>query len=126
MKEVIVIYRNGNEVKAYYKKGEKVEKVSKARCNPEDEFNFKIGARLAFNRLVHGTDYAPGEVAFIKPKPYNGRVVCIASDVEWWTVGKIYTLKNGYIIDNDGDITGPYMSVGHVNNLSGDFVEVIE
>ena len=40
---------------------------SKAVCCPTDEFNANIGAQLAFNRLVYGTDYNPAEVA-LKPE----------------------------------------------------------
>ena len=47
--ETIVIYRNGNEVIALDKStGEK--KV--AKCSPDDKFDFKIGAELAFKRLL--------------------------------------------------------------------------
>lgn len=47
--ETIVIYRNDNKVVALDKStGEKAE----ANCNPADEFDFRTGAKLAFNRLM--------------------------------------------------------------------------
>lgn len=47
--ETIVIYRNDNKVVALDKStGEKAE----ANCNPADEFDFRTGANLAFNRLM--------------------------------------------------------------------------
>lgn len=47
--ETIVIYRNDNKVVALDKTtGEKAE----AKCNPADEFDFRTGAKLAFNRLI--------------------------------------------------------------------------
>lgn len=50
-KDTIVIYRNDNRVIALDKStGEKAE----ARCNPTDKFDFHIGARLAFDRLMGG------------------------------------------------------------------------
>lgn len=58
--ETIVIYRNDNKVVALDKTtGEKAE----AKCNPADEFDFRTGAKLAFNRLM-GEDAKPddGEV----------------------------------------------------------------
>ena len=58
--ETIVIYRNDNKVVALDKStGEKAE----AKCNPADEFDFRTGAKLAFNRLM-GEDAKPddGEV----------------------------------------------------------------
>lgn len=48
-RDTIVIYRNDNKVIALDKStGEKAE----ARCNPTDKFDFHIGARLAFDRLM--------------------------------------------------------------------------
>lgn len=58
--ETIVIYRNGNSVVALDKStGERAE----ANCNPADEFDFHVGAKLAFSRLM-GEDAKPddGEV----------------------------------------------------------------
>lgn len=58
--ETIVIYRNDNKVIALDKTtGKKAE----AKCNPADEFDFRTGAKLAFNRLM-GEDAKPddGEV----------------------------------------------------------------
>lgn len=50
--ETIVIYRNKNKVIALDKStGKKAE----ARCNPADDFDFHIGARIAFERLT-GTE----------------------------------------------------------------------
>lgn len=47
--ETIVIYRKDNKVIALDKStGEKAE----ANCNPADEFDFRTGAKLAFNRLM--------------------------------------------------------------------------
>lgn len=47
--ETIVIYRNDNKVVALDKTtGKKAE----AKCNPVDEFDFRTGAKLAFNRLM--------------------------------------------------------------------------
>ena len=47
--ETIVIYRNDNKVVALDKStGEKAE----AKCNPADEFDFHVGAKLAFSRLM--------------------------------------------------------------------------
>ena len=45
--EEITITRHGNKVVAKYGK-----KVGVAKCNPDDEFDFAIGAKLAFDRLM--------------------------------------------------------------------------
>lgn len=47
--ETIVIYRKDNKVVALDKStGKKAE----AKCNPSDEFDFHVGAKLAFSRLM--------------------------------------------------------------------------
>lgn len=72
----IVIYRNDNKVVALDKStGEKAE----ANCNPADEFDFRTGAKLAFNRLM-GEDAKPDSgVREVKRKAKVGeyiKVVC--------------------------------------------------
>lgn len=47
--ETIVIYRKGSEVIALDKTD---GKKAVAKCSPDDEFDFKVGARLAFDRLM--------------------------------------------------------------------------
>ena len=74
--ETIVIYRNDNKVVALDKStGEKAE----AKCNPADEFDFRTGAKLAFNRLM-GEDAKPDNgVREVKRKAKVGeyiKVVC--------------------------------------------------
>lgn len=47
--ECVVIYRRGNEVIAINKvDGHKAV----AKCNPDDDFDFTVGAKLAFQRLA--------------------------------------------------------------------------
>lgn len=47
----IVIRSDGKITRAEMIINGKTVKKSKARCNPRDKFNFKIGADLAFNRM---------------------------------------------------------------------------
>lgn len=94
-KECIVIYRNDSEVIALDKTtGEKAV----AKCSPVDEFDFKFGAKLAFERLLGG------EVKEEKPKLYNGKIVCVSNymNTNNLTVGKIYEIKDGFYLDDDG------------------------
>ena len=49
--ETIVIYRKYNEVIALDKR---TGKKAIAKCSPEDTFDFNIGAKLAFDRLMNG------------------------------------------------------------------------
>lgn len=70
----IVIYRNDNKVVALDKStGEKAE----ANCNPADEFDFRTGAKLAFNRLM-GEDVKPDNgVLEVKRKAKVGEYIKI-------------------------------------------------
>lgn len=72
--ETIVIYRKDNKVIALDKStGEKAE----ANCNPADEFDFRTGAKLAFNRLM-GEDVRPDTgVREVKRKAKVGEYIKI-------------------------------------------------
>lgn len=72
--ETIVIYRKDNKVIALDKStGEKAE----AKCNPADEFDFRTGAKLAFNRLI-GEDVKPDNgVREVKRKAKVGEYIKI-------------------------------------------------
>lgn len=88
-KETIVIYRDGNSVIA---KDKETGKKAVAKCHPDDEFDFMVGAKLALERLSQ-----PDE-----PKYYNGKVVCVKSITLSLTVGKIYEVKDGQFKDDEG------------------------
>lgn len=114
----IVIYRNDNKVVALDKStGEKAE----ANCNPADEFDFRTGAKLAFNRLM-GEDVKPdngvrevkrkakvGEyIKIVDAKPFlipyeNGeifRVICVKNatcEVEN-SVKRCHTWHSDYVV----------------------------
>lgn len=73
--ETIVIYRNDNKVVALDKTtGEKAE----AKCNPADEFDFRTGAKLAFNRLM-GEDAKTDGVREVKRKAIIGEYVKVVN-----------------------------------------------
>lgn len=74
--ETIVIYRNDNKVVALDKStGKKAE----AKCNPVDEFDFHVGAKLAFNRLM-GEDVKPDDgVREVKRKAKVGEYVKVVN-----------------------------------------------
>lgn len=47
----IVISKDGKEVRAVFKVNGRIVKESVAKCHPDDRFNFKTGAEIAFERL---------------------------------------------------------------------------
>lgn len=72
--ETIVIYRKDNKVVAMDKStGEKAE----AKCNPADEFDFRTGAKLAFNRLMCEDVKPDNGVREVKRKAKVGEYVKI-------------------------------------------------
>lgn len=93
----IVITTNGTETLARLYEGNKVVKSATAKCSPQDAFDFNIGAKLAFDRLIKNT-------AEEKEEYYNGKVVCVESDRLYFTVGKIYEFIDGTVVDDDGDV----------------------
>ena len=104
--ETIVIYRNDNKVVALDKTtGEKAE----AKCNPADEFDFRTGAKLAFNRLM-GEDVKPDNgVREGKRKAKVGEYIKIVYAHPWMIPYKngdifkvISTSKPGVVIEKDG------------------------
>ena len=104
--ETIVIYRNDNKVVALDKStGEKAE----AKCNPADEFDFRTGAKLAFNRLM-GEDVKPDNgVREVKRKAKVGEYVKIVDAKPYlipYKNGDIFkvisTDKSGVVVEKDG------------------------
>lgn len=104
--ETIVIYRKDNKVIALDKStGEKAE----AKCNPADEFDFRTGAKLAFNRLM-GEDVKPDNcVREVKRKAKVGEYIKIVDAQPWMIPYKngdifkvISTSKPGVAIEKDG------------------------
>lgn len=87
--ETIVIYRKDNKVIALDKStGEKAE----ANCNPADEFDFRTGAKLAFNRLM-GEDVKPDNgVREVNRKAKVGEYVKVVNEKSVFN-----TYKNGEI-----------------------------
>lgn len=63
-KQEIHITRKDNEVHAILKENDKVIKRTVAKCHPEDEFDFKVGSKLVYDRLFEEDE----NVEATKPK----------------------------------------------------------
>ena len=102
----IVICRNDNKVVALDKStGEKAE----AKCNPADEFDFRTGAKLAFNRLMGEDVKIDNGVREVKRKAKVGEYVKIVDAHPYlipYKNGDIFkvisTSKPGVVIEKDG------------------------
>jgi hypothetical protein len=120
--ETIIIYHNRKDNTVVAKNTLTDEKAI-AKCHPDDEFDFNIGAKVAFDRLMG--------VEPIKEEYYNGKVVCVERFNSFVTKGKVYQFENGLTIDDVGDpmpfTKNPIKDVGELNKrLSSSFIEVIE
>lgn len=84
----IVITTDGKTTTAKMYRDKQLVEVQTTKCHPDDRFDFKVGARVAFDRLV-------GEKKE-EPKYYNGKVVCVKTRVPCGLRnGKIYTFIDG-------------------------------
>ena len=73
--------------------------TAEAQRNPKDDWDFETGAKLAFERLIE------------KLKHWTGKVVCIDySGCGNLTVGKVYDVVNGRLIDDYNNPNYPYIS----------------
>lgn len=93
--ESIVIYRNGREVIAHNKvTGEKAT----AKCHVDDEFDFMVGAKIAFDRLtnpikiVKQDSYKVGDKVKIIDKWVDGCVQNSEGKMDKW-LGKTMTIR---------------------------------
>ena len=116
MKDVncVCIVKDGNEVKAVAMKnvnnvfldghniytdadsalsGSKIVATAKAKCGPNDIYDFNIGAKLAMDRLYEGYDMTPKP----KRKPYNGKIFVEKYPGSILRDHRIYQVNNGRI-----------------------------
>lgn len=88
---------------ARYYLGHELISTAKAKCHPDDKFDFAAGASLAAARLVQDMktrEQFPG---------FFGKMVCITRDASCFTYGKftygkVYTVENGNITDDHGTV----------------------
>ncbi len=110
----VIIYQNGQDVIAFDKEtGEKAV----AKCHPNDEFDFAIGAKIAFGRLYHSQDYIP-EDNKTKCKPefqVGDRVRCIKKD---YKIGGI-NIVNELGVIREAETGASSVLVEFDNNIGG-------
>ena len=118
----IVITTDGKTTLARLYEDKKIVKTAKAKCAPEDEFDFIAGAKLAFERLTQNK--------IKKPTYYNGKVVCVkVINNAYYTVGKIYKFKDGRVrIDNGCTLPSgdPIKSLDEWNDFNWTLARFIE
>lgn len=118
----ITIHQEGRKVIA---QDTQTGKTGVARCHPNDKFDFYYGVGLAIERL---TGYKSEAESTVIPEPeyYSGKVVCVKNCTSF-TVGKVYTIKNGFLYDDDRHCYDLIPNVAWLNrNFSSKFIELVE
>lgn len=95
----LIISSEGKTVTATYYKDDNIVAKGIARCHPEDEFDFFIGAKIAMQRVEDTQVFV------------NGRYVYIGKSNKKLTRGKIYVFTNGTTMGDDGEKFPQYAPV---------------
>jgi hypothetical protein len=102
------ITSDGVNTNAVYKVDGKIVNKAKARCNPEDEFDFKTGAEIATERVLETKE------------PYNAKVICVENDESYGEnnleIGAIYTIRDNCFVWHNGIVSASkYNSIEDLN-----------
>lgn len=122
--EKIVIVRDGDKtIATKYVNGHKTA-VGSARCSDDDVFDFRVGASLAFERLMLADK---PETTKVK-KYWNGKVICVHYHSVYFDYGKVYPVVDGKLIDNTGTVYDDMMRFENVQGIiqrygEGSFME---
>ena len=115
----IIITTDGKTTLARLYDGSKVIKSAEAKCSPEDTFDFAIGAKLAYDRLMGiplGEEKKPIYKSGDKVRVINntcshhatiGEVITLTKTCYW---GWHYKEHGGYVTEKDIE---PYVALGY-------------
>ena len=107
------------------------ERVNVVIKIPYERFLFFVNSK-EYARFVKAIiNYMPKKPEPEKPKPYSSKIVCVSGKEGVFTRGKVYTVKDGTLLSDDGlkhpFVTLPYESVQDINErLEAEFIELIE
>lgn len=85
----------------------------------------------AFRALGMIENYAKHKIDWdwIRPEPYNAKIVCIESQTPHFTKGKIYEVRDGVVYENENERSN-YTVVKNINEvnecLMSQFIELVE
>lgn len=125
----IIIYRDGRKVIAEDRgTGEK----AMARCHPDDEFDFRVGAKLAFDRLTSAVKekvkFAPGMAIWCKDKSQLDALMQALEDMGYvWRFGEVPTKYHPPLCANGSRIfivSGHYILYGFPSDKPDGFTYV--
>ena len=92
------------------------------------EIRSKQGKLLRFfdDEYVVLEGYKPEDKPEAKPKYYSGKLVCVESNCNWWTAGKVYEIVNGEMFDDTNDKRFGILDVPNFNKVMHGFAKFIE
>jgi len=96
--DTIVILSDGNTTKAYRKQEGRITEEVEIHRYYADEHDMHIAAVECVDRMS-----APSSAHF-----YSGKIKCVKSFCSWWEEGKTYTMNNGRVVAEDGDVYSGY------------------
>ena len=92
------------------------------------EIRSKRGKLLRFfdDEYVVLEGYKPEDKPESKPKYYSGKLVCVESNCNWWTAGKVYEVVNGTVFDDECSERERILDVADMNDKMYDCARFIE
>ena len=108
-KEVYIVQTDEKTIRATISKETLISYTGEAKCGPDNEFDFAIGAKLALERALEKE---------VKANPQ--KYVALINYYDEFTKGKIYEVVNNFIIDDNGE----KHSFGLIENAV--FLKIIE
>lgn len=96
----IIIYQKGNKVIA---KDKTTNKTGTAICSPEDEFNFNIGASIAFERLIGKGSIDKARKVVNNAKEEKRKEIEIGNNVRIINANKQATRETSFFKENNID-----------------------
>lgn len=113
--ETLIICRKGNETIGIKKKNGKEIRRELAKCHKDDTYSFQTGAELVMERI-----FSPEQ-----PKMFDAKVVCVHSESEDFTKGKVYEVDNGTLQGN-GNNYSPFRDLEDINlRMIPQFIEFV-
>ena len=108
---------DGNGLRHGFKIGDVV--ICKA-VDGRSSYYFHTGSGL--QQWVSDEDVEP----VIEPKYYSGKLVCVKSNCNWWTAGKVYEFVNGKVFDDECVERERILDVADMNDKMYDCARFIE
>ena len=96
----IIIEKKGKKVIADFFNNGIVRATTEATCHEEDKFDFEVGAKLAFTKLIEKESFL--ENRLVEKELLNMKFLCCSENISMLTYHKVYEVKDGKFIDNSG------------------------